>query len=137
MTLQRAVSFKRATTLLFDLSASYWQTSTLLGDALSEQLPGLEQSVDELREEVRAQRDAVDELREVVEHLVRNIPPDFWQVLRDRIHITSMARDPTATDFGERINGVPPEVIEQERSKLEEQSEGAGELSDDIQRQLF
>lgn len=93
--------------------------------------------MDELHEEVRVLREAVDELREVVEHLVRNIPPDFWQILRNRIRITSMARDPTATDFGERINSVPPEVFEEERSELAEQSEAPSEPSNDVQRQLF
>jgi hypothetical protein len=70
--------------------------------------------VDDLTEEVRVLRDSVDELREVVDYLVRQIPPDFWEVLRDR-RITSMSRDPVSPDF--RTNTVPEEDIAAARNQ--------------------
>jgi hypothetical protein len=74
----------------------------------------LPRSVDDLTEEVRVLRDSVDELREVVDYLVRQIPPDFWEVLRDR-RITSMSRDPVSPDF--RTNTVPEEDIAAARNQ--------------------
>jgi hypothetical protein len=68
----------------------------------------LASSVDALTEEVRVLRDSVDELRDVVDYLVRQIPHDFWEVLRDR-RISSMSRDPTGPGF--RTNTVPEEAI--------------------------
>jgi hypothetical protein len=74
----------------------------------------LPRAVEELSEEVRVLRDSVDELREVVDHLIRQIPADFWEVLRDR-KITSMSRDPASRDF--RTNTVPEEGIAAARAE--------------------
>lgn len=41
---------------------------------------------------------------------------------RFAMRLTSMALDPTASDFGERINGVPPETIQQLRNQLTKQN---------------
>lgn len=70
----------------------------------------LQHTVRELTEEARVVREAVDELREVIDYLVRQIPPDFWELMRAR-RITSMPVDPTDPDFGEKLNAVSSEDI--------------------------
>lgn len=76
-------------------------------------------SIDALRDEVCVLRQAVDELREELQYLVRN--PDGFprQETLPPLRIASLAKDPTAADFGERINAASAE-------KLDELREGAG-----------
>jgi ABC-type transporter Mla subunit MlaD len=73
----------------------------------------LADEVRQLREEVRVVWEAVDELREALEHALRNPPepppPSF--------RLTSMAADPTADDFAERLNAIPQQVIEAFRAE--------------------
>jgi len=73
--------------------------------------------IDELRDEIRVLRTVVDELREELQYLVLNpearLPGDEqWRPVR----ISSMPADPTASDFGERLNSVPAGVIERLRA---------------------
>ncbi len=68
----------------------------------------LTEDVRALRDEVHVLRQAVDEFREVFEHTVQNLPDQLPPPLR----IWSLPADPTAPDFGERINAVSPEQME-------------------------
>jgi len=68
-----------------------------------------------LREEVRVLRESIDEFREAFEHAVRNLPEQLPPPLR----VWSMPADPTAPDFGERINAVPPEQMAALRASLQ------------------
>ena len=61
-----------------------------------------------LRDEVRVLRESIDEFREAYEHTVRNLPDQLPPPLR----IWSLPADPTAPDFGDRINAIPPEQME-------------------------
>jgi hypothetical protein len=66
-----------------------------------------------IREELRVAWEAIDELRECLDHALRN-PPEEPQ---PRLHITSLALDPLAEDFGERINSLPDEIIRRLRAE--------------------
>ena len=50
---------------------------------------------------------SIDEFREDLVHTLRNLPDQ----LPPPVHIHSLPLDPTATDFGERINVIPQEVM--------------------------
>ena len=67
-----------------------------------------------LRNELRVAWQAIDELREWADHALRNPlePPS------PPLRIWSLASDPTANDFGQRINAVPPEQMEALRQSL-------------------
>jgi hypothetical protein len=74
----------------------------------------LADEVRQLREEVRVVWEAVDELRESMEHALRNPPEPPPPPFR----LTSMAADPTAEDFAERLNAIPLEQIEALRREV-------------------
>ncbi len=78
-----------------------------------EDLETLTEELRSLREEVRVLRESIDEFREAFEHTVRNLPDQLPPPLR----IWSLPADPTAPDFGERINAVPPEQMEALRAE--------------------
>lgn len=73
----------------------------------------LTEDVRALRDEVHVLREAVDDFREVFEHTIRNLPDQLPPPLR----IWSLPADPTAPDFGERINAVPQEQMEALRAE--------------------
>ena len=50
---------------------------------------------------------SIDEFREDLVHTLRNLPDQ----LPPPVHIHSLPLDPTAPDFGERINAIPLEVM--------------------------
>ena len=78
-----------------------------------EHLVSLTEEVRLLRDEVCVLRQSIDEFREAYEHTVRNLPNQLPPPLR----IWSLPADPTASDFGERINAVPPEQMEALRAE--------------------
>ena len=68
----------------------------------------LVEEVGQLRDEIRVLWQAIDELRDAVEHTVRNLPDR----MPSPVQIWSLPADPTAADFGQRINAVPAEQME-------------------------
>ena len=77
-------------------------------DELTEEIRGL-------RDEVRVLQESIDEFREALEHAVRNLPDRLPPPTR----IWSLPSDPTASDFGERINAIPQEQMEALRASLQ------------------
>jgi hypothetical protein len=75
---------------------------------LREQIEELTREMQALREEVQVLRMSIDEFRDDLVHALRNPP----EQLPPPLHIHSLPLDPTAPDFGDRINAVPPEQIE-------------------------
>ena len=53
---------------------------------------------------------SIDEFRDDLVHTLRNLPDQ----LPPPVHIHSLPLDPTASDFGERINVIPQEVPRRE-----------------------
>jgi len=102
---------------------------------LSAQMQDLTETIQEHRDEVRAVRDAVDELRDLIEWLSRNPEPPAWSA--DRVcQLHSMPLDPTARDFGERINSVSTEKIAELRDEVATPPQ-RGEAGAADQRRLF
>jgi hypothetical protein len=100
----------------------------------SEQLTQVVDELRALRDETRVLWEAIDELREWADHTLRNPPEPPSPPLR----IWSLASDPTAEDFGQRINAIPPEQMDALRQSL---TPSAGEqpaaTSTSQQRDLF
>ncbi len=69
--------------------------------------------VQQLREEIHVLWQAIDEFRDCLEHALRNSssPPA-------PLHVWSLPLDPTADDFGQRVNGVPVEQVDVLRASL-------------------
>jgi len=83
-----------------------------IGESQAEHLIG---SILQLRDEVHVLREAIDELREELQYLVRNPDHSAAREQLPRLRVTSLASDPTAEDFGERINVVPKEKLDELR----------------------
>ena len=99
-----------------------------------EQLETVSEEVRRLRDEVCVLREAIDDFREAFEHTVRNLPDQLPPPLR----VWSLPADPTAPDFGERINAVPPEqmeILRAEAKRCAPPTESPG--SSGRQRRLF
>jgi hypothetical protein len=74
--------------------------STSLGiSSLKERMQRLQETMDVLI-------GSIDEFREDLVHTLRNLPDR----LPPPVHIHSLPLDPTAPDFGERVNAIPREV---------------------------
>ena len=84
----------------------------------------LVEAVQTLTEEVRVLREAIDELREEYGWAARNAVGDEFH--RPVMHISSLPKNPCATDFGERINRIMPEDISTD-SNLSERPETPGQ----------
>lgn len=89
------------------------QDSTVASET-SEATAELAEEVRQLRAEVRVLWDIIDELRDSMEHAIRNLPDQ----LPPPLQILSLPSDPTADDFGERINAVPAEQLARLRAEL-------------------
>ena len=76
----------------------------------------LAEVVQGLHEELARLRSAIDELRDEIQSAVgvKGSPPCSQPALR----ITSLPNDPAAPDFFDRINAVPPGVIEALRAEV-------------------
>lgn len=95
----------------------------------SDQIERLEQKIDNLEHEMALLRDSIDVLRVALDEARE----DLVHALRNRgepppppLHIHSLALDPTAEDYGERINAVPADVMAKLRA---EAGSGGGEPS--------
>ena len=82
------------------------------GEADSE----LIECIDSLREQVKVLRNAVDDLREELQYLVRNPGENRVAETIERLRVTSLPLDPTADDFGQRVNAVPEETVAELRT---------------------
>jgi hypothetical protein len=89
---------------------------------LREQMQELTREVHALREEVQVLRMSIDEFRDDLVHVLRN-PPEH---IPPPIRIHSLPLDPTAADFGDRINAVPPEQMEALRAEAVRSAEPKG-----------
>jgi hypothetical protein len=72
-----------------------------------ERIQDLEERMQRLQETMDVLTGSIDEFREDLVHTLRNLPDQ----LPPPVHIHSLPRDPTALDFGERINVIPQEVM--------------------------
>lgn len=70
-----------------------------------------------LTEEVRVLRQTIDELREDFQCAVTNGRARY-EPAEPPLQIVSMPLDPTARDFGQRINSVPNEVVQSLREEV-------------------
>jgi hypothetical protein len=73
----------------------------------------LEHRMERLQETMATLIAAIDELREDLVHALRNLPDR----LPPPMQVWSLPSDPTAPDFGDRINAVPLAVMEQLRDE--------------------
>ena len=93
-----------------------------------EVLDRLVETVERLEEDMRCIRETLDRLQDDFAWSLNNDPAreDSWRPASAPIHITSLARDPLAADFGERINKVTAEELaalrEQVAAEAEEQA---------------
>lgn len=85
-----------------------------------ERIQDLEERMQRLQETMDVLIGSIDEFREDLVHTIRNLPDQ----LPPPVHIHSLPLDPTAPDFGERINGIPLEVMARLRK---EAARGRGE----------
>ena len=81
--------------------------------SLKETVQQLTEQVKELASQVEVLRNAIDEIREEFEYAIQNDKVgsrvrDEW---RPVMHVTSLPKDPLATDFGERINAGTPDDL--------------------------
>jgi len=79
-----------------------------------ERIEELEDRIDRLQETMQVLIDAIDGLRVDLVHTLRNLPDR----LPAPLHIHSLPLDPTASDFGERMNAIPPEVMDRLRAEV-------------------
>jgi len=79
----------------------------------------LQERMQRLQETMDVLIGSIDEFREDLVHTLRNLPDQ----IPPPVHIHSLPPDPTAPDFGERINGIPVEVMARLR---EEAASGEG-----------
>lgn len=79
----------------------------------------LEERMQRLQETMEVLIGSIDEFRDDLVHTLRNLPDQ----LPPPVHIHSLPLDPTAPDFGERINVIPQEVMARLR---EEAARGGG-----------
>lgn len=82
--------------------------TTAPAEGLSEdRVRELEERMRLLQETMDTLIGAIDEFRDDVVHTLRNLPDR----LPPPLHIHSLPLDPTDADFGERVNGIPPDVM--------------------------
>lgn len=76
-----------------------------------ERIQDLEYRMQRLQETMEVLIGSIDEFREDLVHTFRNLPDQ----LPPPIHIHSLPVDPLASDFGDRINAIPPEIMDRLR----------------------
>ena len=84
-----------------------------------DRIQNMEERMQRLQETMDVLIGSIDEFREDLVHTLRNLPDQ----LPPPAHIHSLPLDPTAADFGERINVIPQEVMARLR---EEAARGGG-----------
>jgi hypothetical protein len=72
-----------------------------------DRIQDMEERMQRLQETMEVLIGSIDEFRDDLVHTLRNLPDQ----LPPPVHIHSLPLDPTASDFGERINGIPLEVM--------------------------
>jgi len=72
-----------------------------------DRIQDLEERMQRLQETMEVLIGSIDEFRDDLVHTLRNLPDQ----LPPPVHIHSLPLDPTAPDFGERINVIPQEVM--------------------------
>ena len=82
-------------------------------------------TVERLEAEMRCIRETLDRLQDDFAWSLNNDPAreDTWRPASAPIHITSLARDPLAADFGERIDKVPAEELAALREQVAVEAE--------------
>lgn len=78
-----------------------------------ERIEELEDRIDRLQDTMQVLIDTIDELRVELVHALRNLPDR----LAPPLHIHSLPLDPTASDFGDRVNAIPQEVMDRLRAE--------------------
>jgi len=78
-----------------------------------ERIEELEDRIDRLQETMQVLIESIDELRVELVHALRNLPDR----LPPPLHIHSLPLDPTASDFGDRVNAIPQEVMDRLRAE--------------------
>ena len=79
----------------------------------AEAMSRLADGVERVGDELRVVRDVLDEVREEFVWAVRN---DRFRCPPHIVHLTSMAANPLAADFGERLNRLKPEDLSLDQS---------------------
>jgi hypothetical protein len=95
------------------LMAKHRKPDTDATPPTADDMRSLEEEMVRLREEMHVLRESLDELREEFVHALRNQPEQLPPPLR----VHSLPLDPTAEDFGERINAVPADVMARLRAE--------------------
>lgn len=85
-----------------------------------ERIEELEDRIDRLQETMQVLIDSIDELRVELVHTLRNLPDR----LPPPLHIHSLPLDPTASDFGDRVNAIPQEVMDRLRAEAADARRG-------------